>query len=149
MAFSPQQPLLQTEQPRGTDSSSRRGLWGAGEWEPSGGWWEKRIETWGSGKTTLNAVYTLLDEKGHPKIMIFWPLKDKVLSLHTLKQNRSPLADTVLVVRWLRASQLTRHLGGVLMGEHAAGGRWSGGMLGGAPLSGGRRSAAQDSVQTL
>lgn len=55
----------------------------------------------------------------------------------------------MLVVRWLRARQPTRHLGGVLMGEHAAGGRWSGGMLGGAPLSGGRRSAAQDSVQTL
>lgn len=33
----------------------------------------------------------------------------------------------MLVVRWLRASQLTRRLRGVLMREHAAGGRWSGG----------------------
>ena len=50
-----------------------------------------------------------------------------LLWLYTLQQNRSPLADTVLVVRWLRATQLTRHLGGVLMCEHAASGRWSGG----------------------
>ena len=41
--------------------------------------WEKTTETWGSGRTTLNAVHTLLDERGHPQIMIFWPLKDKVL----------------------------------------------------------------------
>ena len=65
--------------PEGPILAAGRGLWGAGEWEPSGGWWEKRIETWGSGKRTLNAVRTLLDEKEHPKIMIFWPLKDKVL----------------------------------------------------------------------
>ena len=56
----------------------------------------------------------------------------------------------MLVVRWLRARQLTRHLGSVLMGEHAAGGRWSGGTLGWCPtLRRKVRSAAQDSVQTL
>lgn len=41
--------------------------------------WEKTTETWGSGRTTLNALHTLLDERGHPQIMIFWLLKDKVL----------------------------------------------------------------------
>ena len=42
-----------------------------------------------------------------------------LLWLYTLQQNRSQLADIMLVVRWLRATQLTRHLGGVLMCEHA------------------------------